>query len=74
MRINFKAHRINSVDLYNQMVKNYCHRARRQMLPVLTATLSLTHDYLTHCTTRATAILSKHAATFQVQNINPFVM
>nr|CAB3256291.1 integrator complex subunit 1 [Phallusia mammillata] len=53
------------METFWQMVRNYCHRARRQMLPVLTATLSLTHDYLTHCTSRATAILSRHAATFQ---------
>jgi len=48
------------------MLKNYCHRARRQMLQVLVKSLALTHEYLTHDAANAVTVLSKHHVTFQV--------
>jgi len=48
------------------MVKNYCHKARRQMLPVLMKTLTLTHDYMNHAPIHASKLLFEHLATFQV--------
>ncbi|XP_076816735.1 integrator complex subunit 1-like [Clavelina lepadiformis] len=75
------AHVYEIVELFWQMLRNYCHRARRQMLPVLLKTLNFTHEYLSRVPLDATKILTKHHATFQMllktyhdqENIVPLV-
>uniref|UniRef100_H2Y9A7 Uncharacterized protein n=1 Tax=Ciona savignyi TaxID=51511 RepID=H2Y9A7_CIOSA len=53
------------MTMFWQMVKQYCHRARRQMINVLVKTLSITHDYLNHRPSDAITLLTKHQSTLQ---------
>uniref|UniRef100_H2XNV6 Uncharacterized protein n=1 Tax=Ciona intestinalis TaxID=7719 RepID=H2XNV6_CIOIN len=68
-RSSHNKHTTEIMTMFWQMLKQYCHRARRQMMTVLVKTLSLTHQYLNHQPTQAVALLSKHSQTLQVANI-----
>nr|XP_009861729.2 integrator complex subunit 1 [Ciona intestinalis] len=64
-RSSHNKHTTEIMTMFWQMLKQYCHRARRQMMTVLVKTLSLTHQYLNHQPTQAVALLSKHSQTLQ---------
>jgi len=53
------------VNVLWQVLKNYCHRARRQMSPIFQSTLKFTLIYLKHSPQDACTVLSKHAMTMQ---------